>query len=317
MEDGADQPLRLAQGEAKHGPQGQRRQDRQRGVPGLPAPGGARRRPPPLDGFGAEPYRQAPTLAQAGVILAPVRYLVLLLRNVVPAVLVQLEWQGGHPGIRDGAILLRRAGSGHHWADPCNNAPRDGRLGIPPRAAARVTPGRRSSRWIAAQSGSVLCRLPGCDPPTGANSNASRPPSVNVGGSGQTSPAAMNRARQSCTVLRATPTATAIARREAPHSCFSRRISRTRRIDTLSAGIGPPSRPDETADRSPAQRSGNTTPPRGGRLQIGLADFSPESPADITSESQADLARNTQGGHPPPRSEHGGRIEKRGKAGKL
>src|SRR4051812_5091137 len=99
--------------------------------------------------------------------------------------------------------------------------------------------------------------------------------------------------QHSGTVLRATPTATAIARTGAPNSCFSRRISRTRRIDTLSAGIGPPSHPDETADRSPAQRSGNTTPPRGGRLQIGLADFTPEPPADITSESLADLARNT------------------------
>src|SRR4051794_14786528 len=39
-----------------------------------------------------------------------------------PPHLVQLEWQDGHPGIRDGAILLRRASSGHHWADPCNNA---------------------------------------------------------------------------------------------------------------------------------------------------------------------------------------------------
>ena len=36
-DDGADQPLRLAQGQAEHGPQGERRQDRQRRVPGLPA----------------------------------------------------------------------------------------------------------------------------------------------------------------------------------------------------------------------------------------------------------------------------------------
>src|SRR3954470_8258187 len=86
----ADQPLRLAQGKAEHGPQGQRRLDRQRGVPGLPAPGGARRRPPPLDGFGAEPDCQAPALPQAGVVLTPVRHLALLLGNVVPAVLVQL-----------------------------------------------------------------------------------------------------------------------------------------------------------------------------------------------------------------------------------
>ncbi len=54
---------------------------------------------------------------------------------------------------------------------------------------------------------------------------------------------------------------------------LNRRISRTRRIDTLSAGIGPPSRPDEKGDRSPAQWSGNTTPSGGGRHQIGMADI--------------------------------------------
>src|SRR3954465_10748888 len=71
----------------------------------------------------AEPYRQAPALAQAGVILAPVRYLMLLLGNVVPAILVQLEWQGGHPGIREEAILLPRPDLQRHRPDPCNSAP--------------------------------------------------------------------------------------------------------------------------------------------------------------------------------------------------
>ena len=105
---GADQPLGLAQGQAEHGPQGQRRQDRQRRVPGLPAAGGAWRSPPGRDRLVAEPHRQAAALAQAGVVLAPVRDLVLLLGDVVAAVLVQLERQGGHPGIRDGAIPLPR-----------------------------------------------------------------------------------------------------------------------------------------------------------------------------------------------------------------
>src|SRR5215213_7473582 len=41
-----------------------------------------------------EPDRQAPTLAQGGIILGPVRHLVLLLGKVVAAVLVQLERQG-------------------------------------------------------------------------------------------------------------------------------------------------------------------------------------------------------------------------------
>jgi hypothetical protein len=63
-----------------------------------------------------------PALPQAGVILAPVRHLVLLLGNVVPTVLVQLERQGRDPGIREGAILLRRPGLQRHRPDPCNNA---------------------------------------------------------------------------------------------------------------------------------------------------------------------------------------------------
>ena len=115
-----------------------------------------------------------------------------------------------------------------------------GRRGIPPRAAAASRPGGAARGGSTAQSGSALCRLPGSEPPSGANSSASRPCSVSVAGSGQLSPAAANRARHSCTVLRATLTATAIARSELPHSNFNRRISRTRRIDTLSAGIGPP-----------------------------------------------------------------------------
>ena len=45
-----------------------------------------------------EPDRQAATLPQAGVIRWPVRDLVRLSRDVVAAVLVQLEGQGGHPG---------------------------------------------------------------------------------------------------------------------------------------------------------------------------------------------------------------------------
>ena len=52
-----------------------------------------------------------------GVILTPVRDLALLLGNVVTAVLVQLEGQGGHPGIREGAIRPQR-----QRPDPCNSA---------------------------------------------------------------------------------------------------------------------------------------------------------------------------------------------------
>src|SRR4051794_22643472 len=110
-DDGADQPLGLPVGKAEHGAQGQCRQDRQRRIPGLPAPGGARR-PPPLNSFGAEPHRQAPALAQAGVILAPVRYLVLLLGDMVATVLVQLEGHAGHPGAGGGSSCYSGPASG-------------------------------------------------------------------------------------------------------------------------------------------------------------------------------------------------------------
>ncbi len=91
----------------------------------------------------------------------------------------------------------------------CSRSRRCGWPGIPPKAAAAVTPGRRlvrvaaQPRWITVQSGSALCRMPGLEPPTAANSSASGPPSVSVVGSGQASPTAAARARQSCTVLRA------------------------------------------------------------------------------------------------------------------
>ena len=78
-------------------------------------------------------------------------------------------------------------------------------------------------------------------------------------------------------MLRATPSDRAIARSVAPHSCLRRRISRTRRIDTLSAGIGSPARHGHDEQRRPpAQRSsdhhltGWPTSNRNGRDQIGI-----------------------------------------------
>lgn len=84
-----------------------------------------------------------------------------------------------------------------------------------------------------------------------------------------------------------------------------RNPSGTRRIDTLSVGIGSLSGPDETADRSPTQRSNNTTPPRSGRLQIRMAD--------IKWDSLANLPRNTQLRHKqsPDRPE-GGAVRMQG-----
>ena len=80
--------------------------------PGLPAPGRTRLGPPALDSFVGEPDRQAATLAQAGVIRAPVDNLVLLLGDVAAAVLVQLERQDGHPGVGGGTNLLHCSGCG-------------------------------------------------------------------------------------------------------------------------------------------------------------------------------------------------------------
>src|SRR3979409_1288806 len=97
------------------------------------------------------------------------------------------------------------------------------------------------------------------------------------------------------TVLGARLSARAICRSLAP-PCFRRRISRTRRIDTLSAGIGPPARhcrDEQKAEHCPAVE--RLTPLRGGRPQIGVAEIKSESVADFIPESVADFVRNTQG----------------------
>src|SRR5215211_5671933 len=111
-DDGADQAFGLAERQAEDGSQGQRRQDRQGGIVGLPAPGCPWLGLPRLDRFIGEPHRQAPALAQAGIVLAPVRYLALLLGNVVTAVLVQLEGHAGHPGAGEGASCYSGPASG-------------------------------------------------------------------------------------------------------------------------------------------------------------------------------------------------------------
>jgi len=97
----------------------------------------------------------------------------------------------------------------------------------------------------------LLTAMPG-------NSIASSTRSVSVAANGQYRPAAATRSSVSATVLRATLSDRAISRSLAPHSCFRHKISRTRRIDTLSADIGPPlvmamtSRAPSTAQRSSA-----------------------------------------------------------------
>ncbi len=73
-------------------------------------------------GLVREPDCQAVALAQAGVILTPVHDLVRLLGDMASAVLVQLEKQDGHPGVRGGTNLLHCFWLRHHRQDPCNNA---------------------------------------------------------------------------------------------------------------------------------------------------------------------------------------------------
>src|SRR5690242_1723248 len=121
-----------------------------------------------------------------------------------------------------------------------------------------------------AQSGSALRRSP-CRRPLPAYSVASSTRSVSVAGNGQRSPAAAARCNVSPTVLRAKLSDRAICRSLAP-PCFRRRISRTRRIDTLSAGIGPPLVvPDEqSAVHRPAVK--HLPPP------TRVADFRSEGP---------------------------------------
>jgi hypothetical protein len=66
---------------------------------------------------------QAPPLAQGGIILGPVRDLVLLLGNVVAAVLVELE---GHGGCRvtEGVVPLRQPSPHANRPIRATNSPR-------------------------------------------------------------------------------------------------------------------------------------------------------------------------------------------------
>src|SRR3954451_21153760 len=96
-DNGTDQALGLPVCEAEHGAQGQRRQDRQRREPGLTAPARPSLACPRPYRFIGEPERQAAALTQTGLVGRPVRRLVLLPRDVVTTILVQLERQGGYP----------------------------------------------------------------------------------------------------------------------------------------------------------------------------------------------------------------------------
>jgi hypothetical protein len=109
LQEGADQPLRLAQRQAEHRPQGQRRRDRQRGVARLPATAGAGLGAPRLNRLRREPHGQAAAGTQAGVVLGPVGHPVLLLGDVMAPSGIRFERQEGCPcmveGPRPGPIL--------------------------------------------------------------------------------------------------------------------------------------------------------------------------------------------------------------------
>ena len=78
-DDGADQALGLAQRQAEHRTQRQRRRDRQSRVAGLPTPRGARLGFPGRDRLLGEPHRQAAALTQRHVVGGRVLRPVLLL----------------------------------------------------------------------------------------------------------------------------------------------------------------------------------------------------------------------------------------------
>ena len=99
-DDGADQPFGLAQRQAEHRPERQRRGDCQARVAGLPTPRGPPLRLSGCDRLLGEPHPQAATLPQRRVAGRRVRCPVLLLRDVAAAVGVGLERHGGFLGQR-------------------------------------------------------------------------------------------------------------------------------------------------------------------------------------------------------------------------
>src|SRR5215207_3578431 len=99
--DRADQAFGLAQRQAEHGLEGQRRRDRQIRVVRLTARRGAGLRLPGRDRLFCEPDRQAPALAQGGIILGPIRDPAPLLRDAVTAISIGLE-RHGRPRVTEG-----------------------------------------------------------------------------------------------------------------------------------------------------------------------------------------------------------------------
>jgi hypothetical protein len=104
-DDGSDQSFGLPQREAEHGTQGQRRCDRQCRIVRLTTTRGPWFRTPGCDRLVGEPDRQAPTLAQRCIIFRPIRHPMLLLRNVVAVIGIDLEGHGIHRELRKEGTL--------------------------------------------------------------------------------------------------------------------------------------------------------------------------------------------------------------------
>jgi hypothetical protein len=63
-------------------------------------------------------------------------------------------------------------------------------------------------------------------------------------------------------------------------------------ISVKLAGIGSPARHHHDEQRDPAAQWSSDRHPKGGRLQIGMAEIKSESVADFIPQSVADLLRN-------------------------
>ncbi len=98
-----------------------------------------------------------------------------------------------------------------------------------------MTPGRRSSRWSIAQSGSG--RAVALWGGGGGNSRRSKAASSSSSGSGQASAARRARTMYSPAEVGPMPTARAIRRLDRPRAKWRRTTSRIFRMDNLSAGI--------------------------------------------------------------------------------
>jgi hypothetical protein len=138
-----------------------------------------------------------------------------------------------------------------------------------------VTPGRRSSRWIAAQSGSVFSACQAWSRRAARTAAPLASPCRRHWPAqpcrGEPSQAQLHRA--ACNADRHRNGAV----RAAALELQSQNLTHASHRHSRPASV--PSRPDERTDRSPAQRSDNASP-------SGVADF--------RSECLADLLRNTQ-----------------------